>query len=326
MSDVATLGQALRAGDRAALARAITLVESTRRADRLAADRLLEKVLPAAGGALRVGVSGPPGVGKSTLIEALGLRLTGAGTRVGVLAIDPTSSRGGGSILGDRTRMIELSRRERAYIRPSPSGRMLGGVARRTREAMVLVEAWGAEVVLLETVGVGQSEVAAAGMVDQFLLLIAPGAGDELQGIKRGVIELADVLVVNKADGELTAAAGRARDEYGAALRLLRPKHAGLPSPALACSAMEGRGLDELWATVLERDAALRADGRRDALRAEQSREWLRTELREGVLEALDRHPAARERATAAERAVAAGELLPPVAADRILSALLDGD
>jgi LAO/AO transport system kinase len=326
VSDLAALGQALQAGDRAALARAITLVESTRRADRLAADRLLEEVLPAAGGALRVSVSGPPGVGKSTLIEALGLRLTDAGARVGVLAIDPTSSRGGGSILGDRTRMIELSRRERAYIRPSPSGGMLGGVARRTREAMVLVEAWGAEVVLLETVGVGQSEVAAAGMVDQFLLLLAPGAGDELQGIKRGVIELADVLVVNKADGELAAAAERARGEYGAALRLLRPKHAGLPTPALACSAMEGRGLDELWATVLERDAALRADGRRDALRSEQSREWLRTELREGVLEALDRHPAARERAAAAERAVAAGELLPPVAADRILSALLDSD
>jgi LAO/AO transport system kinase len=222
--------------------------------------------------------------------------------------------------------MVELSRREEAFIRPSPAGRVLGGVARRTREAIVLVEAWGAEVVLLETVGVGQSEIAAAGMVDQFLLLLAPGGGDELQGIKRGVIELADVLVVNKADGDLAAAAGRAREQYGAALHLLRPKHAGLPSPAMACSAIEGRGLDELWAAVEERDAALREDGRRDALRAEQAREWLRAELREGVLEALDRDPVARQRAAAAERAVAAGEMLPPVAAEGILAALLDGD
>src|SRR5713101_4330951 len=218
------LARAVIDGDRRALARAITLVESTRPDHRAEAETLLAEVLPTAGGAIRVGVSGAPGAGKSTLIEALGLYLVGLGHRVAVLAVDPSSTRSGGSILGDKTRMEQLTRSPDAFVRPSPTGGTLGGVARRTREAMLLCEAAGFDVVLVETVGVGQSEVKVAAMVDLFMVLVAPGGGDELQGLKRGIMELADLVVVNKADGELEHAAGITASDYASALHLMRPR------------------------------------------------------------------------------------------------------
>lgn len=313
----------VRAGDRRALARAITLIESTRADHRAEARELLAGLLPAAGGAIRVAISGPPGAGKSSLIETLGLRLVDAGSRVAVLAIDPSSSRFGGSILGDKTRMIELSRRTEAFIRPTPARGALGGVARRTREAMIAVEAGGADVVLVETVGIGQSEIAAAAMVDLFMLVVAPGAGDDLQGIKRGVMELADLVVVNKADGELAAAARRALADYGAALGLMRPRHDDLPAVALAASALTGDGIDEVWAAVTERHQALAADGRLQALRAAQAREWMWSEVREGALDAIAADGAAGSRARELESEVAAGRILPVEAARELLAALL---
>ncbi len=319
MSDLAG---AIRTGDRRALSRGITLVESTRPVDRPDAEALLDDLLPGTGGAVRVGISGAPGAGKSTLIEALGGMLVADGARVGVLAVDPSSTRSGGSILGDRTRMEALSRNPAAYIRPTPSGGTLGGVARRTREAMLLIEAWGAEVVLIETVGVGQSEVGVAHMVDQFVLLVSPGGGDELQGIKRGVMELADVIAVNKADGDLAAAADRARGEYAAAAHLLRPRHAGLATPVLACSAREGDGLDQLWAAVTERHRALEDDGRLGKLRTAQAQEWFWSEVRDGLLSEIDRDPAAAGLADRLEREVVAGTSLPPAAAREVVSAL----
>lgn len=246
MSDVdaSELAGLVRGGDRRALARAITLVESTRGDHRERATELVDAVLPGTGGAVRVGITGTPGAGKSTFVEELGTRLTKAGHRVAVLAIDPSSRRSGGSILGDKTRMERLARDPQAFIRPSPSGGTLGGVARRTREALLLCEAAGFDVVFVETVGVGQSEVAVADMVDEFVLLVAPGGGDELQGIKRGIMELADVVVVNKADGDLAPAAGRQVADYHHALHLLRPKHEGWVVPVLAASALEGTGVD----------------------------------------------------------------------------------
>jgi LAO/AO transport system kinase len=322
---VSELADALIGGDRRALARAITLAESTHEADREAALELVQRALPAAGGALRLGVSGAPGAGKSTMIEAIGVRLADAGARVGVLTVDPTSARSGGSVLGDKTRMEDLSRRDNAFIRPSPSGGTLGGVARRTREAMLLVEAWGADVVMIETVGVGQSEVAVAGMVDQFLLVISPGGGDELQGIKRGVMELADVIVVNKADGELAAAAERSRAEYAAAAHLMRPRHTGLPTPVVAASALEGTGLDELWQAIEQRHRALDADGRLARLRSAQASDWLWSEVREGLLAALDQDPRAAAIAKRREAEVADGRAFPPLVAREIVEALLDG-
>ncbi|WP_052121509.1 methylmalonyl Co-A mutase-associated GTPase MeaB, partial [Inquilinus limosus] len=236
----------IRDGDRRALARAITLVESRRADHRERAEALLEALAPAAGGAVRIGISGPPGVGKSTFIESLGLHLTGQGHRVAVLAVDPSSQRSGGSILGDKTRMELLTRDPAAFIRPSPAGSTLGGVARRTRETLLLCEAAGHDVVIVETVGVGQSETAVAQMVDVFLLLLLPGAGDELQGIKRGIVEVADILVVNKADGDRKGAANHAAAEYRHALALLRGTGGWTP-PVLQCSALENRGIDAVW-------------------------------------------------------------------------------
>lgn len=320
MSDLAA---AIRAGDRRALSQGITLVESTRAADRAQAERLLAALLPATGGSLRVGISGAPGSGKSTLVEALGGRLVDDGKRVGVLAVDPSSARSGGSILGDRTRMEGLSRHPAAYIRPTPSGGTLGGVARRTHEALLLMESWGAEVVLVETVGVGQSEVSVAGMVDQFVLVINPGGGDELQGIKRGVMELADVIAVNKADGELAAAAERSRGEYAAAVHLLRPRHEGMPSPVLACSAREGTGLDALWHAIADRHSTLVGDGRLAQLRIAQSREWFWAEIRDGLVAAVDADSENAERVARGEADVVAGRALAPTAAREVVSSLL---
>src|SRR5689334_4752463 len=235
------LARAVRAGDRRALARAITLVESTRADHRADAVALLDAILPATGASTRVGISGAPGAGKSTFIEALGMNLVDAGHRVAVLAVDPSSRRSGGSILGDKTRMEMLSRRSEAFIRPSPSGGTLGGVARRTREALLLCEAAGHDVVLVETVGVGQSEVAVAGMVDVFVLLLAPGAGDDLQGVKRGIVELADVVVVNKSDGDLADLARHTAGDYAHALHLVGP------AQVLLASARESMGIVEVW-------------------------------------------------------------------------------
>jgi LAO/AO transport system kinase len=323
---VSDLAQEIASGDRRALSQGITIVESTRSDDRGRALALLTALLPRAGGAIRVGVSGAPGAGKSTLIEALGVMLADAGTRVGVLAVDPSSARSGGSILGDRTRMEELSRHDSAFIRPSPSGGTLGGVARRTREAMILIEAWGAEVILVETVGVGQSEITVAGMVDQFLLLITPGGGDELQGIKRGVMELADVIAVNKADGELAGPAERSRAEYASAMRLMRPRHTGLPTPVLTCSALERTGLEVLWSTLLERHAVLESDGRLAELRARQAQEWLWSEIREGLVEAIAADPETARLANRREAQIRAGDAFPPAAAREIVDALIRKD
>ncbi len=251
------LAELLRVGDRRALARSITLVESTRADTRLEAAELLDAVLPATGGAVRVGISGTPGAGKSTFIDELGSHLTAAGHRVAVLAVDPSSRRSGGSIMGDKTRMERLARDPTAFIRPSPSSGTLGGVARRTREAALLCEAAGFDVVLIETVGVGQSETVVADMVDCFVLIAAPGGGDELQGIKRGIMELADVIVVNKADGDLLPAARRAVSDHRHAVHLLRPKHPGWTVPVVATSALDGTGVDEVWAEVERFEAHL---------------------------------------------------------------------
>jgi LAO/AO transport system kinase len=311
----------LTAGDRRALARSITLVESTRADHRVDAAALLDEVLAHTGKAVRLGVTGTPGAGKSTFIEELGGHLTAAGHRVAVLAVDPSSQRSGGSILGDKTRMERLARDPRAFIRPSPSGGSLGGVARRTREAALVCEAAGFDVTVVETVGVGQSEVAVADMVDCFCLIVAPGGGDELQGIKRGIIELADVIVVNKADGDLLPAAHRAVADYRHAVHLLRPKHPGWQVPVLAASALQGRGVDEVWTTVEKLVAHLREGDALARLRSAQSVAWMWDEIRERLVDSFrhDRDVAARW--SEAEAAVRTGRLSPTTAARRLLEA-----
>jgi LAO/AO transport system kinase len=311
----------ITAGDRRALAQSITLVESTRPDHRADAAALLDAVLPHTGKAVRLGVTGTPGAGKSTLIEELGGRLTDAGHRVAVLAVDPSSRRSGGSILGDKTRMERLARDPRAFIRPSPSGGSLGGVARRTREAALLCEAAGFDVIIVETVGVGQSEVAVADMVDCFCLIAAPGGGDELQGIKRGIIELADLIVVNKADGDLLLAARRAVADYRHAVHLLRPKHPGWEVPVLPASALEGAGVDEVWATVEKLVAHLREGDALERLRAEQSVAWMWDEIRERLVESFRNDPHVAVRWTEAEAAVRSGHLSPTTAARGLLEA-----
>lgn len=314
------LGPRLMSGDRRSLARAITLVESTRTDHRDRADALLAELLPHTGRSVRVGITGVPGVGKSTFIEAFGLHVIGQGHKVAVLAIDPTSQRTGGSILGDKTRMEELSRHPSAFIRPSPAGSTLGGVARRTREAMLLVEAAGFDVVIVETVGVGQSETAVADMVDLFLLLLPPAGGDELQGIKKGIVELADLIVVNKADGDLAAAARHAVAEYRHALTLLRPAQRGWRVPVLSCSSLTGAGIDKVWGTIgAYRDALADGDGivRR---RAEQARAWMWSEIKESLTAAFAADPAVRAELKVMEREVAAGATTPGLAAKRLLS------
>ncbi|MBM3627188.1 MAG: methylmalonyl Co-A mutase-associated GTPase MeaB, partial [Alphaproteobacteria bacterium] len=280
--DVAALAAAVAGGSRRALARAITLVESSRADHRDEADRLLDALMPRTGGAVRVGISGAPGVGKSTFIEAFGLFLLGLGRRPAVLAIDPSSPLTGGSILGDKTRMERLARDERAFIRPSPAGGTLGGVARRTREAGLLCEAAGFDVVVVETVGVGQSETAVADMVDLLVLLLPPGGGDELQGIKKGIVELADIVVVNKADGDLAAAAGRAAAEYRAAIHMLRPARAGWTPPVLQVSALREQGLDAVWAEIGRMREVLGEEQLR-ARRARQAVAWMWREIEGGL-------------------------------------------
>ncbi|WP_421707715.1 methylmalonyl Co-A mutase-associated GTPase MeaB [Algihabitans sp.] len=315
-----SLTQDLLAGKRRALARAITLIESTHPNHRAQAEALLTEVLPHTGRSIRLGISGVPGVGKSSFIETFGAQLIEEGHKIAVLAIDPSSRRTGGSILGDKTRMEELARNPDAFIRPSPTGGSLGGVARRTREAMLVCEAAGFDVVIVETVGVGQSETAVADMVDLFLLLLLPSGGDELQGIKKGVVEIADLVVVNKADGDMTEAAARAAAEYQSALRMLRPLSAAWQVPVLRCSALTGAGIAEVWQAVGRYQDALGEDGlaRR---RAEQARAWLWSEIDDTLLACFRRHPAVSEALPALERAVMAGEVTPGLAAERLLTA-----
>jgi LAO/AO transport system kinase len=320
-ADPAALADALRAGDRRALARAITLVESTRDDHRRDAEVLLDAVLADTGGAIRAGISGPPGAGKSTLIEALGLEVIDQGHRVAVLAVDPSSARSGGSILGDKTRMTDLGRHPDAFIRPSPSGGTLGGVARRTREALLLCEAAGFDVVMVETVGVGQSEVAVADLVDVFCVLVAPGGGDELQGIKRGIMELADVLVVNKADGDLAPAAGRARADFEHALHLMRPRWNAWTARVLTASALEGRGISDVWTAMGEFHDAVTASGELAVRRQEQAVAWLWSEVRDVLLSRFRADKAVGAQLPVLERDVAEGRRSVAAAARVLLEA-----
>src|SRR5258708_7028615 len=301
----------LLAGDRRALAQAITLIESTRGDHRERADALLAAVLPRTGKWGRGGTPGGRGVGKSTFIEGFGLSLLERGRSLAVLAIDPSSKRGGGSILGDKTRMEELSRQPAAFIRPSPAGATLGGVARRTREAMLLVEAAGFDTGIVETVGVGQSETAVADMVDMFIVLLLPAGGDDLQGIKRGVIELADLIVVNKADGDLLPAARRAASDYQHALRMLRSPTIGWTPEVMTCSALAGEGVAGIWETVGRFLKAVSPQGvaRR---RAEQARAWMWNEVGETLLAELRKHPDGKRLVAGLEREVEAGKNTPP--------------
>ena len=324
--DIEKLAQDVAAGNRRALAQAITLVESARADHRAQATALLN-ALGTARQALRIGLSGTPGVGKSTFIEAFGLHLTGMGQRVAVLAVDPSSARSGGSILGDKTRMEHLSRDPMAFIRPSPAQSQLGGVARRTREAVALCEAAGFDVVLIETVGVGQSETMVAEMSDIFLLLLAPAGGDELQGVKRGIMEIADIILVNKADGDLRAQATRTVADYAGALRLLRKRQQDPESfpRAMPVSAIEGGGLDQAWQAVSDLAAWRRDTGVWDDTRLRQTRHWFGEELRAEMMALLTRDPALRARLEQLEQEVVAGNLSPSTAAAAALAPLTKG-
>ena len=311
------------AGDRRALARGITLVESARADHRLLAEKLLEQLLPETGRATRLGISGAPGVGKSTFIEAMGLFLIEKGHKVAVLAVDPTSPVSGGSILGDKTRMETLARSSEAFIRPSPTGGSLGGVARRTREAMLLCEAAGFDVIIVETVGVGQSETAVRDLVDMFLLLLQPGGGDELQGLKKGIVEIADLVCVNKADGELEAQAHRAAAEYRGALRFLRPATKGWAPPVILTSALESRGFSDVWAEVERFRTMMAENGELERRRATQARAWLWNELGEALNETFRSHADVADRLTKLEAEVMNGRLSPSAAARELLARFL---
>ena len=319
--EIERLADGVRAGDRRALGRAITLVESRRPDHQDRALALLDLLLEGVGQSVRVGISGAPGVGKSTFIEAIGAELTGAGHRVAVLAVDPSSTRSGGSILGDKTRMEVLSRDPAAFIRPSPSGGTLGGVARRTREAMLVCEAAGFDVVIVETVGVGQSETAVSDMVDTFLLLIAPGGGDELQGIKRGIVEIADLVVVNKADGDLATQAKIIAADYTGALHLLRPATTLWSPRVMTCSALEKAGIGDVWKTVEAHQEAFRAGGELGRRREDQARHWMWSEVSENLILALRDEPAAAALIPRLEADVGAGKTTPGAAAQTLLDA-----
>jgi LAO/AO transport system kinase len=315
------LADAVRSGDRAALPRAITLLESTRADHRERAQQLLLELLPDAGNAHRVGITGVPGVGKSTTIESLGIRLIERGHRVAVLAVDPSSTRTGGSILGDKTRMARLAVHPDAYIRPSPTSGTLGGVAKATRETIVILEAAGFDVILIETVGVGQSEVAVANMVDTFVLLTLARTGDQLQGIKKGVLELADIVVVNKADGKHLPDARAAARELSSAIRLIYPRETLWRPPVLTMSATEGTGLSEMWETVERHRRVLTDAGEFEARRRAQQVDWTWQMVRDTVLDRVLSNPAVRKIRADVESRVKAGELTPAMAAQQILDA-----
>ncbi|MDF3050468.1 MAG: transport system ATPase [Pseudonocardia sp.] len=322
--DVPVLVKGVLEGARAPLARAITLLESQRPDHRAAAQELLLELLPHAGGAHRVGITGVPGVGKSTFVEALGTRLIGTGRRVAVLAVDPSSTRTGGSILGDKTRMARLAVDDNAFVRPSPSAGTPGGVARATRETIVLMEAAGYDVVLVETVGVGQAEVAVAGMVDTFLLLTIARTGDQLQGIKKGVLELADVVAVNKADGPHERDARAAARELAGALRIVAPTSDLWRAPVLACSARTGEGLEAVWAAVERHRAVLDEHGALATRRADQQVDWMWSTVRDRLTDRLRTDPAVRAALPQLEAQLRAGELTATLAADAVLALLTD--
>lgn len=319
--DVAAYAKGVLAGDRGALSRAITLVESARAEHREQAQQLLIELLPRSGGAARVGITGVPGVGKSTFIESLGTTLTSQGHRLAVLAVDPSSTRTGGSILGDKTRMAKLATDPDAFIRPSPTSGTLGGVARATRETIVLMEAAGYDVVLVETVGVGQSEVTVANMVDCFLYLTLARTGDQLQGIKKGVLELADVIAVNKADGEHEREARKAARELSGALRLLYGPDASWTPPVLTCSGMTGAGLDTIWQQIGKHRDAMAASGELADKRSRQQVDWMWTMVREQLLLRLESDTGVRAVVGEVERLVREGEITPTLATQRILDA-----
>lgn len=313
-------------GDRAVLARAITLVESTKDEHRALGQEVLARVLPETGKAQRIGISGVPGAGKSTFIEAFGSHLTSLGHRVAVLAIDPSSTVTGGSILGDKTRMQRLSVDPAAFIRPSPSAGSLGGVARKTREASLLCEAAGFDVIVIETVGVGQSEVAVADMVDFFLVLMLPGAGDELQGIKKGILEIADLIAVNKADGASLQAARVAARQYEMALHYVRRHNPRWMPPVLTCSAREERGLEAIWEKIREHAGVMGSTGEREARRDAQLLSWMWSMVEEGLLSSLRRAPGMEGRIRRLEGAILSKATTPALAAGEILGAFLGED
>jgi len=317
-NDLDATARALVAGDRVALGRAITLIESAKPEDQARAQILLENLLPRTGKAIRVGISGVPGAGKSTLIDQLGLNLVAKGKKVAVLAVDPTSTRSGGSILGDKTRMGRLASEQGAFIRPSPAGDSLGGVTKTTRETIALAEAAGYDVVLVETVGVGQSETAVSNMVDVFVVVGIPGAGDELQGIKRGLLELADVIAVNKADGDQVERANRAAMEYRTALHILAAGNPGWSPVVLTVSARDNAGLDELWIKVEERHRALEASGALHARRAEQGVAWMREIFEQRLLAAFKGGKEVSRRWSEMEKKVRSGEITPTAAAEKL--------
>ena len=318
-SAMQALAQQILAGQRRALAKGITLVESTKAVHRLDAATLLSHVMPATGGALRIGISGAPGVGKSTFIEAFGCYLTSLGHKVAVLAVDPTSAVTGGSILGDKTRMPDLSVNPNAFVRPSPAGRTLGGVTRRTRESMLLCEAAGFDVILIETVGVGQSETAVSDMTDLFLLLLSPGGGDDLQGIKRGIMELADLVLVNKSDGPQALISQQTVADYRAALTFMRARFKAIKPEVQACSALEGVGIETAWSTLVGFAEKLTESGEAQQLRMTQSKAWMWGETAEILLEELKQNTAVQAAVIRLEDQVGAGEVPATAAAQSLV-------
>jgi LAO/AO transport system kinase len=320
--DIIALAKELRAGSRAALARAITLIESRRSDHQAAARGLVQALLPDTGKAVRVGITGSPGVGKSTTIDALGMFLIERGHKVAVLAVDPSSARTGGSILGDKTRMARLAASDHAYIRPSPAAGTLGGVAAKTREAMLLCETASFDVVLVETVGIGQSETVVSDMTDFFLALMLPGAGDELQGIKKGLVELADMIAVNKADGDNIKRANLAAAEYGGALQILSPRSEHWHPPVITYSALTGSGIDTLWQKILDHRTAMNASGEFASRRRQQQIKWMWSMLEQRMTARLRADPSVRARVKKIEAEVADGRVTPAVAAEQIAEML----
>ncbi len=319
------LANDILSGNRRALSKAITLVESTRADHRQQADELLSALMPHTGNSFRIGITGSPGVGKSTFIEAIGETIIARGQKLAVLAIDPSSARSGGSILGDKTRMETLTQNEHAFIRPTPAGQTLGGVARRSFETMLLCEAAGFDVVMVETVGVGQSETRVADMTDMFLLLLSPGGGDELQGIKRGIMELADLLIVNKADGTQETLAKKTACDYRNALKLLRPRHAGWTPPVATCSALEGAGITDLWNTISKYRQFLNTNDVLDPQRRAQMRAWMWSQISEGLIEALHKEKTMARLISETEKAVYEGRLPASTGANTLIQTFLTG-
>ena len=321
--DIEKLVKSVFGGNRRALAQTITLIESTRPEDRQTAMKLLEKLAPRAGKSIRVGISGVPGVGKSTFIESLGNHLINAGHKVAVLAVDPSSAVSGGSILGDKIRMEQLAKRPEAFIRPSPSGTTLGGVTRHTRETMLVVEAAGFDVLLVETVGVGQSETAVADMTDMFILMLLPGGGDELQGIKRGIVELADLILVNKADGDMKPAAERSVTDYRNALEFLHPRSEHWQVSVESYSALEESGIVEIWDIVQQYQKTLSETGEIEHNRANQAKAWMWSEIKDELVDDMKSDPDVKGRVKQLEKEVTDGKLSPTVAAQQLIATFL---